>query len=167
MQSVEEIINWLFGGQVDVTKIVTLLVSAWAIVQSIVAWRSKLAAIRSDKSVKTQNKLIDEMAEDNKKLKETNAALADIMVTAYLSNPNIDPETKKEIASKAKKLEEVASIDFSAATVEIVDQIDKYIPGTSLAERKEELEAAAEAAESVIDGVNEGTQSAIDKIHLG
>lgn len=167
MTSVQEIVNWMFGGSVDLSKIVSIAVAIWAVVQGVIAWRSKLAQIRSEGKLKNTISALDELSEENKQLKETTSALGNIVVTAYLSNPNIDPETKKQLAAQAQKLDKASGIDLSDATVRIVDAIESYVPGTGLADVRNELEAKAEAVESTLDGLSEGTKSAIDNITLG
>ncbi len=166
MDSVENIINWMFGGSVDVSKILTIVVALYAIVQGIVAWRSKIATIKANGQLKAQSEEITQLHEENKQVKEAMSSFANVICIAYLSNPGIDPETKKLIATEAKKLDKVAELDLSDVAEKAIDVIDKYVPGTGVADRKAEISANAQLVEEAIDGANEGVQSAIDSIHL-
>lgn len=166
MDSVESIVNWMFGGSVDASKIITIVVAVYAVIQGIVAWRSKLSAIKAAGSLKAQSQDIAQLREEGERTKEAMSSFANVICIAYLSNPNIDPESKKLIASEAKKLETVAGIDLSDVAEKAVDAIEKYVPGTGIADRKAEISANAQLVEDVIDGANEGVQSAIDSIHL-
>lgn len=92
------------------------------------------------------------------------SALANIVVTAYLSSNTISPETKKIISAYAAGLDKVAGIDLSAGAEKLISAVGNVLP--DLNEKKEEIMEATKQVENVIDEVNEKTQSAIDNIQL-
>ena len=51
MESVQTIVETLFGGQITVQGIITLLMPIYMIIVSIAEWRAKLKLIRADKQL--------------------------------------------------------------------------------------------------------------------
>jgi len=159
MSSVSDIINWIFGGQVDASKIISILVGVWAVVKSITEWRAKKKLIKASAE---QSALVEE----NKNLKTSIAKLGDIVLTAYLSSNTVPVEVKREISKFGEELNKAAQIPLAETTVKLIQVVSEVVPMESLNEHKEEIVEAAKVAEEVIDGAAELAQSAIDKISI-
>ena len=166
MESVQTIIQTLFGGQVTIQGIVTLLTPLYAIILSIVEWRSKVKLIKADKQLTSADKKLDAQQEELNQVKESLKYLGDIICTAYLANVNIDEATKKKIAVAATNLEQVASIKLSEATEQLINTITTYIPGTNIEEKKEEIRAEVKASEQIIDAAAETADDIVSKLEV-
>ena len=166
MESLEQIINFVFGGQIDASKIVTILVGIWAVVKSITEWAAKrklAVAVQSENETQRQLKQAkSELSEAKKCI----SMLSDVVLTAYLSSNTIPPETKKQIGAIGAELNKVAGIDLKGATGKLIDAAMTVAPQLSLEEKREEIDAAVDLTEEAIDAANEIAQSAIDKIKV-
>lgn len=164
MTSVTDIMNWLFGGQVDVSKIISILVAAYAVVKSITEWIAKRKLIKAGLE---QSALLQELKlarEENKTLKAGLSKLGDIVITSYLSSNTIPVETKRELGKIGNELNQIAQIPLADTTMKLIDAVTNIVPAKDLVEHKEELAEASKLAEEVIDNANELAQDAIDKL---
>lgn len=166
MESVQSIIQTIFGGQITIQSILTVLVSLYAVVVSIVEWRAKVKLIKADKQLTSADKKLDAQKEELNKIRESMKYLGDIVCTAYLSNPNVDENTKKKIAVAATSLEKVADIEFSKITTDLINVVTEYIPGTNIEEKKEEIIAEVKAAEKVIDAISDTADDIVNKLEV-
>lgn len=166
MESVQSIIQTVFGGQITIQSILTVLVSLYAVVVSIVEWRAKVKLIKADKQLTSADKKLDAQKEELNKIRESMKYLGDIVCTAYLSNPNVDENTKKKIAVAATSLEKVADIEFSKITTDLINVVTEYIPGTNIEEKKEEIIAEVKAAEKVIDAISDTADDIVNKLEV-
>lgn len=166
MESVQSIIQTVFGGQITIQSILTVLVSLYAVVISIVEWRAKVKLIKADKQLTSADKKLDAQKEELNKIRESMKYLGDIVCTAYLSNPNVDENTKKKIAVAATSLEKVADIEFSKITTDLINVVTEYIPGTNIEEKKEEIIAEVKAAEKVIDAISDTADDIVNKLEV-
>lgn len=166
MSSVSEIINWIFGGQVDASKIVSILVGIYAIIKSITEWRAKRKLLKADLEQTQTQKEISLVREENKTLKTAIAKLGDVILTAYLSSNTVPVEVKREISKFGDELNKAAEIPLAETTMKLINVVSEVVPMESLNEHKEEINEAAKLAEDVIDGAAELAQSAIDKISV-
>lgn len=166
MESVQSIIQTVFGGQITVQGILTVLVSLYALVMSIVEWRAKVRLIKSDKQLTETDKKLDAQKEELNKVKQGMQFLGDIICTAYLSNPNVDEATKKKIAVAATNLEQVSNIKLSEATSKMIDVVTEYIPGTNLQEQKENIVAEVKASEELIDTAAKTAEDIVNKLEV-
>ena len=166
MESVEQVINWIFGGQVDATKIVTILVAIWAVVKSVMEWRAKKKLLTMDASENETQRQLKEAKAEIGEMKKCVSMLSDALLTAYLSSNTIPPETKKQLGHIGAELNKVAGIDLKDATGKLIDAATAIAPDLSLGEKREEIDAAVEITETAIDAANEVAQSAIDKLKV-
>lgn len=166
MASIEQIINWIFGGQVDATKIVTLLVAAYAVVKSITEWIAKKKLIKAGLEQTALLKELKLAREENQVVKTALAKFGDVVLTAYLSSNTVPVEVKRQLGAIGDELNKVAQIPLSDTTVKLIDVVTKVAPQADLNEHKEEIEEAAKLAEETIDNANDLVQSAIDKIKV-
>lgn len=166
MESLENIINWIFGGQVDASKIITILVGVWAVVKSITEWIAKKKLIKAEISETNTQKQLAAAKEEIAELKQCCSLLSDVVLTAYLSSNTIPEETKKKIGSIGEQLDHVAGIDLKKTTHQLIDVATTIAPQLSLNEKKEEIDAAVEIVEDTIDAANDVAQAAIDKIKV-
>ena len=166
MESVQSIIQTMFGGQITVQGILTILVSIYAIVMSIVEWRAKVKLIRADKQLTSADKKLDAQREELDKVKQGMQYLGDIICTAYLSNPNVDEATKKKIAVAATNLEKVSEIKLSDMTTDLINVVTEYIPGTNIEEKKEDIIAEVKAAEELIDTASDTVDDIVNKLEV-
>lgn len=166
MESIEEIINWIFGGQVDASKIISIVVAVYAVVKSITEWVAKKKLIKAGAEQTALLKELQLAREENKQLKTSISKLGDIVLTSYLSSNTIPVEVKKELGKIGNELNKVAEIPLSETTNKLIEAVTVVAPQNSLNEHKEELQEASMLAEEVIDGANEIVQDAIDKIKV-
>lgn len=167
MESLEQIINWVFGGSVDASKIISILVGIYAVIKSITEWIAKKKLLKAEQQETTTQKKLQEAKEDIGVLKGCVSMLSDVVLTAYLSSNTIPEEVKKQLGHIGSKLNEAAGIDLQPVTSKLIEVITTIAPDSNLQEHKEELEAATEVVEETIDAGNEVVSEAIDKIKLG
>lgn len=164
MASIEEIINWIFGGQVDASKIISIVVAIYAVVKSITEWIAKKKLIKAGLE---QSALLEELKlarQENQTLKTAVAKLGDVVLTAYLSSNTVPVEVKRELGKIGDELNKAAQIPLSDTTTKLIEVVTEIAPNNDLIKHKEEIEEASKLAEDVIDGANEVAQSAIDKL---
>lgn len=155
--SFEEILNVIFGGQFDLSKLGAIIVFVYAIVKSITEWIAK-------------KKLLQLSAKEDKKdkeialIKEGLSKVGDIVITAYLSSNTVPVETKRELAKYGQQLNDIAKIPLAETTNKLIKVVTDVVPNNDLIKHKEEIEKATKEAEKVIDVVNDVAQEAIDKI---
>lgn len=166
MAELEEIINRIFGGQVDASKIVSILVGVYAIVKSITEWISKKKLLKAEVEQTALLKELKLAREENKKLKTCVAKLGDVVLTSYLSSNTIPPETKLQLGKIGSELNKAADIPLAETTNKLIEAVSVVAPQNSLVDHKEELQEASLLSEEVIDGANEVVQDAIDKIKV-
>ena len=164
--SLEQIVNWVFGGQVSLSDISAILVAIYAVVKSVTEWIAKKKLL---KATAEQTQLTSELKlarEENKQLKGCIAKLGDIVVTAYLSSNTVPIEVKKQLGTIGSELNKVAEIPLADTTLKLLDAVNTVAPNNNLNEHKEEIEQASKLAEEVIDNANDLVQDAIDKIKV-
>lgn len=164
MTSVEEIINWIFGGQVDASKIISIVVAVYAVVKSITEWIAKKKLIKAGLE---QSALLEELKlarEENKSLKTAVAKLGDVVLTAYLSSNTVPVEVKRELGKIGDELNKAADIPLSDTTTKLIGVVTQIVPNNDLVKHQEEITEATKLAEDVIDNAAELAQSAIDKL---
>ena len=49
MESLEQIVNALFGGQITADQIITILVGIFAVIKTITEWKAKVKLIQAEK----------------------------------------------------------------------------------------------------------------------
>lgn len=166
MESVQSIIEVLFGGQITIQGIIALLMPIYTIVISIVEWRSKVKLIKADKQLTSADQKLDAQREELDNVKQGMKYLGDIICTAYLSNPNVDESTKKKIAVAATNLEKASDIKLSDMTNDLVKVVTEYIPGTNIEEKKESIIAEVKAAEELLDAASETANDIVNKLEV-
>ena len=166
MPELEQIVQALFGGQITVDKITTIMVAVFAVIKSFTEWSAKKRLISADKELTSADKKLAAQSKELTECKQCISLLCNIVTTAYLSSNTVDDTTKKKIAPYSLKAEEVSKIDLTSMTMGLINVINQHIPGTTLNEKKEEIKAEVQASEEVLDKAIEGATSAIDAINL-
>lgn len=166
MESVQSIIEIIFGGQITIQGIMNVLMPIYVIIVSIAEWRAKARLINADKQLTSADKKLDAQREELDKVKQGMQYLGDIICTAYLANPNVDEATKKKIAVAATNLEKVSEIKLSDMTTDLINVVTEYIPGTNIEEKKEEIIAEVKAAEELIDTAAETADDIVNKLEV-
>lgn len=166
MESLEQIIETLFGGSITVDKITTLLVAIFAVIKAFTEWSAKKKLIKADKELSSADKKLAAQEKELKETKQCISLLCNIMTTVFLSSNTIDDTVKKKVASYTLKAEEVSKIDLTSMTTDLIDTINTHIPGTTLNEKKEAIKAEVQATEEILDKAIESATSAIDAINL-
>lgn len=166
MESVQSIIEVLFGGQITIQGVMTLLMPIYMIIVSIAEWRAKMGIIKADKQLTSADKKLDAQREELDKVKQGMQYLGDIICTAYLSNPNVDENTKKKIAVAATNLEKVSEIKLSDITTGLINVVTEYVPGTNIEEQKENIVAEVKASEELIDTASETVDDIVNKLEV-
>ena len=164
--SVEEIINFIFGGQVDASKVITILVGVYAVVKSITEWvaKKKLIAMKNE-----QSDLLDQLKasrQENAELKKAIGKFGDIVITAYLSSNTVPVEVKRELGKFGDDLNKIAKIPLAETTTKIIDAVTTIIPDNDLIEHKEQITEATQLVEEEIDDANDLVQQALDKLKV-
>lgn len=166
MESVQQIIETLFGGPITVDKITTILVAIFAVIKSVTEWRAKTKLIKADKELSSADKKISAMEKEITQLKESNAYLADIIVTVFLSSNTLDDTVKKRIVDYSTTMQKIAKVDLEPMTSKLIDVIAEHMPGSSIAARKEEILTETIATEQILDSAAEDANAMIDKLGL-
>lgn len=166
MESVQTIVETLFGGQITVQGIITLLMPIYMIIVSIAEWRAKLKLIRADKQLTATDEKLEAQREELEKVKRSMQYLGDIICTAYLANPNVDETTKRKIAVAATNLEKVSEIKLSEMTEKLIQTVTEYIPGTNIEEKKADIVAEVKATEELIDTVSATANNIVNKLEV-
>lgn len=166
MESVQSIIEIIFGGQITIQGIMNVLMPIYVIIVSIAEWRAKAKLINADKQLTSADKKLEAQREELNKVKQGMQYLGDIICTAYLANPNVDEATKKKIAVAATNLEKVSEIKLSDMTTDLINVVTEYIPGTNIEEKKEEIIAEVKAVEELIDTAAETADDIVNKLEV-
>ena len=166
MESVQSIIEILFGGQITIQGVFNLLMPIYAIIVSLAEWRAKVKLIKADKQLTSADKKLDAQRKELDQVKTGLKYLGDIICIAYLSNVNVDETTKKKIAVAANNLETVANIQLSDAAEELISTVTTYLPGTNIEEKKEDIIAEVKAAEELIDTAAETADDIVNKLEV-
>lgn len=166
MESLETIIEILFGGEISVDKITTIFVAIFAIIKSFTEWFAKKKLISADKELTSADLKLSAQSKELAECKQCISLLCNIVTTAYLSSNTIDDTVKKKIASYTLKAEEVSKIDLTSLTTDLIETINTHVPGTTLNQKKESIKAEVKATEELLDNTIESTKSAIDAINL-
>ena len=166
MPELEQIIELIFGGSITADKVITILVAIFAVIKSFTEWFAKKRLILADKELSSADKKLATQSKEIEECKQCISLLCNVMTTAYLSSNTIDDTTKKKIAAYTLKAEEVSKIDLTSMTTQLIDTVNKHIPGTTLNEKKESIQAEVKSVEEVLDKAIESSASAIDAINL-
>jgi uncharacterized membrane-anchored protein YhcB (DUF1043 family) len=166
MESVQSIIQVIFGGNITVQSILAVIIPIYAVAMSIAEWIAKKRLIKADKQLTSADKKLDAQRKELDEVKKGMQYLGDIICTAYLSNPNVDEATKKKIAVAATNLEQVANIKLSEMTSKTIDVVTEYIPGTNLQEQKENIVAEVKASEELIDTAANEAEKIVNKLEV-
>ena len=166
MESVQSIIEVLFGGQITIQGVMNLLMPIYMIIVSIAEWRAKVKLIKADKQLTSADQKLDAQRKELDKVKQGMQYLGDIICTAYLANPNVDEATKKKIAVAATNLEKVSEIKLSDMTTDLINVVTDYIPGTNIKEQKENIVAEVKASEELIDTAAETADDIVNKLEV-
>lgn len=166
MPELSELLASLFGGQITVDKLTTMLVAIFALIKSFTEWFAKKKLIAADKELSSTDKKLAAQKTELEECKQCISLLCNIIVTAYLSSNTVDDTTKKKIAAYSLKAEEVSKIDLTSMTTQLIDTVNTHIPGANLNQIKESIAAEVKSTEEVLDKSIESTKSAIDAINL-
>ena len=166
MLSAEEIMKIIFGGNISIDGILTIVVAIWAVVQGVIAWRSKINTIRKTQEGIAKDEQIAAQEEELKQLKAAIAGLASLITDAYLSNANVDPDVKKRLAVQAENIAKIAEFSLSDAADKLIEAATEYAPDSDLVKHAEDLKAEAEAADQILDTVGDAAKAAIEKLNV-
>jgi regulator of replication initiation timing len=166
MDSVQNIITNIFGGEFTFQSIANAIVPLYAVVMSIKEAIATRRLIKADKELNATEKQVTKLREENSELRTAIGVFGDIICTAYLANPNVDEQTKKKIAVAATKLDEVAKIPLADMSRELIDTVTKYVPGTNLEAKKEAIVAEVARVEEKIDGTVEDVSDIIKNLEV-
>jgi hypothetical protein len=166
MPTLEQIIELLFGGEVSIDKITTILVAIFAVVKAFSEWTAKKKLIAADKELSSADKKLAAQEKELKECKQCMSLLCNVVTTAFLSSNTLDDTVKKKIASYTLKAEEISKIDLTSLTTQLIETVNAHIPGTTLNKKKESIVAEVKSTEEILDKAIEESVSAIDAINL-
>lgn len=166
MDSVQDLINALFGGEITIEGVANLIAIVWAIAISIIAKMQNTKLVKADKESTATDAKLDALTTDVANLTTAIGILGDILSTTMLSSSSTTVAIKKVVAASAQKLSTAAGIPLADATTQIIDALIAYIPGSGLAEKKEEIVEAAKKAEEIIDEAAEAANTVVDKLRI-
>ena len=164
--SVDQVIQTIFGGNISIQGIISLLMPIYVIIVSIAEWRAKVKLIKADKQLTSADKKLNAQREELNKVKDSIKYLGDMICTAYLANPNVDESTKKKIAVAATNLEKASNIELSEMTTKLIDTVIEYIPGTNIEAKKEDIISEVKATEEILDTASETANNIVDKLEV-
>lgn len=166
MDSVQNIITNIFGGEFTFQSIANAIVPVYALVMSIKEAIAVRKLIKADKDINATEKQVKELKEENKQLREAMGIFGDIICTAYLANPNVEEQVKKKIAVAATKLDELTKIPLANMSKDLIDTVTKYVPGTNLEAKKEAIVEEVAKVEEVVDTVAEDISDIIKNLEV-
>lgn len=166
MDSVQNIITNIFGGEFTFQSIANAIVPVYAFVMSILEARATRKLIKADKELNATEKQVTKLREENTELRAAIGVFGDIICTAYLANPNVDEQTKKKIAVAATKLDEVAKIPLANMSKELIETVNKYVPGTNLEAKKEAIVAEVAKVEEKVDNAIEDISDIVKNLEV-
>ena len=166
MLSAEQVMEIIFGGKISIDGILTIVVAIWAVVQGVIAWRSKINTIRKTQESIAKDEQIAAQKDELDKLKAAIAGLASLITDAYLSNANVDPDVKKRLAVQAENIAKIAEFSLSDAADKLIEAATEYAPDSDLVKHAEDLKAEAEAADQILDTVGDAAKAAIEKLNV-
>lgn len=162
-----EIYNMLFPNGVTAEFISTIIVGVIALLLSLYGTTIK-------KKVTTQDvqKSKSETASANAEAKSQEAInamtlISNMLLTIFLNANTLDTETKKQLVTYSKALENLSTIKLSEEVHKTLDIVAKFSPESSIVKQREQLELATNKIEEILDEASETTSSLIDKIKLG
>ena len=161
MESLGEIFNKIFNNPMSAN---ISAVIAW-IGMMVMAGFKNMAVKKITKADKQETELTKQIKKQDKEietLKDSNALLANILVTIALASNNLDTNIKKEIATLGNKFKDVAKIDLTSLSSDLIDAIVKHVPGTSLNEKKVALLDEIKKHEDAMDTVINNATDALD-----
>lgn len=166
MDSVQNIISNIFGGEFTFQSIANAIVPLYAVVMSIKEAIATRRLIKADKELNATEKKVNKLQEETTQVREAIGILGDMICTAYLANPNVDEQTKKKLAVAATKLDDVAKIPLADMSRELIDTVTKYVPGTNLEAKKEAIVAEVAKVENKIDNTVEDISDIVKNLEV-
>ena len=166
MDSVQNIITNIFGGELTFQSIANAIVPLYAVVMSIKEAIATRRLIKADKELNATEKKVGKLQEETTQVREAIGILGDMICTAYLANPNVDEQTKKKLAVAATKLDEVAKIPLAEMSRGLIDTVTKYVPGTNLEAKKEAIVAEVAKVEEKIDDTVEDISDIVKNLEV-
>lgn len=166
MDSVQNIISNIFGGELTFQSIANAIVPLYAVVMSIKEAIATRRLIKADKELNATEKKVSKLQEETTQVREAIGILGDMICTAYLANPNVDEQTKKKLAVAATKLDDVAKIPLADMSRELINTVTKYVPGTNLEAKKEAIVAEVAKVEEKIDDTVEDISDIVKNLEV-
>lgn len=166
MTSAEQVLKIIFGGNVSIEAICNIILVIYTVVVSILSWRAKIKEIRKSNEIVAKDAQIEQQRKELEDLKNAVAGLGDIIVDAYLANPNVDADTKRALATRAEKIAKLSNLNLSETTEKLIGKATEYAPDSNLVKHAEDLRAEAAAADELLDTVSEAAQDAISRMKI-
>ena len=166
MDSVQHLISTMFGGEITVDKVVTMLVGAYAVVKSVTEWRAKAKLIKADKQLTETDRQLKEQKKELEEIKSGLSNLGEMLCVAYLANPNVEETTKKKIAVAATNLESISNVALTKTTTTLLETVTSYVPGTNISAQKENIDKTTQEETSKVTTITEETNSIIEQLEV-
>lgn len=167
MESIQELLAGLFGGDVSFFS------SLWDIIQGFVLigggiiamiYRHRDTVSKAIAKMKTGE--VDKLTAELKAIKDSNAYLADMVVTLALASPVLSQKAKEQIALYAQGIKEIRGLELEPVTNEIIKAALSSENKETLVEKKEEILKEAEALEKEVQIAEDRVEDIISSIPL-
>lgn len=167
MESIQELLAGLFGGDVSFFS------SLWDIIQGFVLigggviamiYRHRDTVSKAIAKMKTGE--VDKLTQELKAIRDSNAYLADMVVTLALASPVLSQKAKEQIALYAQGIKDIRGIELEPLTNEIIKAALSSGSKETLVEKKEEIIKEAEALEKEVKIAEDRVEDIISSIPL-
>lgn len=167
MESIQELLVGLFGGDVSFFS------SLWDIIQGVVLigggvvamiYRHRDTVSKAIARLKTGE--VDKLTQELSAIKDSNAYLADMVVTLSLASPVLSQKAKEQIAIYARGIKEIRGLELEPVTNEIIKATLETKPVVTLKEAAETIQIKAEETQKQIVEQGEAVKDIIESLPL-
>lgn len=167
MESIQELLAGLFGGDVSFFS------SLWDIIQGVVLigggvvamiYRHRDTVSKAIARMKTGE--VDKLTQELTAIKDSNAYLADMVVTLSLASPVLSQKAKEQIAIYARGIKEIKGLELEPVTNEIINAVTNTKVEKTLKEEAEVILQKTEVITKEIVQQGETVKDIIESIPL-
>jgi hypothetical protein len=167
MESIQELLASLFGGDVSFFS------SLWDIIQGFILFGGGVVAMiyrhrdtvsKAIARVKTSE--VDKLTQELGAIKDSNAYLADMIVTLSMSSPVLSQKAKEQIAIYAKGIKEIKGLELEPITNEIIKAALNINTVSTLKEEAEVIVEKAQVIQKEIVKQGETVKDIIESLPL-
>lgn len=158
MESLEQIIQKLFGGALTFDKVLDVIIAIGSIV-FLIAY--KFIQLKLKKVLASS----DHKDTEIERLKKIVGNQTTIITTAFLASKNLDPTAKAEIIKALEKTKKLQDVDLGVVTAAIVKKLTSP-EEEPLEVKTEKIKEEAKATQETIEEISAKTSSLADELLL-